>query len=282
VKRVIAALVAGLAVVAAAGGAAGAAEGGGGVDHGNIHVDVRVVTPGSDGATWYEPGDRNAPSPLRVESTLQMEHIGGGLGGLTVPAPCSTDGLLGTPNGFVYDVVVIDNATGEVRSTTTQCIEIAVPTPGVPAALLPAPPTIAEIWKAVPLPAPALNVSPDAEGVTGLATWLWSGSVAQVPVAVTINGWTVTGVANLTGYRFETGDGDRADTTAAGTRDQPAATHVYDVKGAYTISAASVWEAEVTMTGPLLPAPVPVGMGSAVLTSSRDYPVVEVRSALVR
>jgi hypothetical protein len=56
---------------------------------------------------------------------------------------------------------------------------------------------------------------------------------------------------------------------------------VYDVKGSYSVRVASVWDADVTMTGPGITTPLPVAIGRAVLTSTRAYPVVEVRSVLV-
>jgi hypothetical protein len=136
------------------------------------------------------------------------------------------------------------------------------------------------VWNAVALAAPPIGVSPADEGVVGLGTWLWTGGPAQVQVAVSLNGYTVSGTAHVVEYRFDGGDGDVASAPSAGTRDVPAATHIYDRKGTYALSVSSLWDADVTMAGPGLAAPVPVAIGRAVLTATRDYPVVEVRSVL--
>jgi hypothetical protein len=49
----------------------------------------------------------------------------------------------------------------------------------------------------------------------------------------------------------------------------------------YELQTASVWEGDVTMTGPGIAAPLPVQIGRAVVTTARDYRVVEVRSVLL-
>jgi hypothetical protein len=268
-------LAAALVVPAAAHASDG--SGSGGVVGGEIRVGLRVVVPGHDGSVSYEPGDHRAPSPVRVEATMRWSSPPG----IPIPATCVAGGGPAL-NGFVYDVTIYDTATGAVLSTQVVCVPVAVPGPGTGDSALPAPPTITEIWGAAGIPAPPIGVSPAQEGVVGLATWLWSGGPQQVPVAVTIRGWTVTGVATVGGYRFDPGDGTIVAGAIAGSLDAPAATHVYDVKATYALGVASVWDATVTMTGPGLTAPVPVAIGTAVVGATRNYRVVEVRSTLVR
>jgi hypothetical protein len=98
---------------------------------------------------------------------------------------------------------------------------------------------------------------------------------------VTLDGYRVAGVARLVGYRFSPGDGSMVTSTRPGSKANPAATHLYDVKGTYELQAASVWQADVTMTGPGLSTPVPVTIGTAVVSATRSYRVVEVRSTLL-
>jgi hypothetical protein len=272
---------------AAAPASAGSVGGGGGVDghspHPRVSVDLHVYAPGSDGTTSYGPHDHNAPSPVRVEA-VAAHSPGNGMENL-----CNAGSQPVTPTsvpwGWWYTVTIVDSATGQVLSTELVCMPLpsltGAGTPPPPPAL-PNPPTIAEVWDAVGIPAPPIGVNPANEGVVGLGTWLWSGGATQVQVAVTLNGYTVNGTARLVEYRFDGGDkGSTASAADAGSAAHPAATHVYDRKGTYALSVASVWDAQVTMVGPGITTPVPIAIGRAVVTTTRDYPVVEVRSVLL-
>jgi hypothetical protein len=270
---------------AAAPASAGSAGGSGGVDghsHPHLSVGLHVYAPGSDGTTSYGPHDRNAPSPVRVEA-VAAHSPGSGLENL-----CNAGNQPVTPTnvpwGWWYTVTTIDNATGKVLSTELVCVPLpplSDPTAPPPPPSLPSPPTIADVWDAVGIPAPPIGVSPADEGVVGLGTWLWSGGATQVQVAVTLDGYTVSGTAHLVEYRFDGGDGASASAPGAGSDQHPAATHVYDRKGTYALSVASAWDAEVTMVGPGITTPVPIAIGRAVVTTTQDYPVVEVRSVLM-
>jgi hypothetical protein len=272
-----------LATPAAAGGNG---HGGVGDQTGGPHVRVglEVFAPGHGGAAGgpsYGPHDRNAPRPVRYEA-IPSHSPPPGLDNLcnATQGPVTPDAV---PWGWWYTVVAIDTNTGQVISRQTVCVPLTpADTNGPPPPpALPAPPTIAEIWNAVGIPAPTIGVNPENEGVVGLDTWLWSGGATTVGIAVTLDGYTVTGIARRTGFRFDPGDGAPVTTDEAGTGDRPAATHVYDRKGTYPLAVSSLWEADVTMTGPGLLAPLPIAIGTAVVSSTRDYPVVEVRSVLV-
>ena len=152
-----------------------------------------------------------------------------------------------------------------------------------PPPVLPQPPTIGEIWNAAAIPGPQIGISPTTEGVTGLETWMWAANAqTSVAVSVTLDGFTVTGTAQLVGYEFDFGDGASTSTTTGGSEAQPAVRHTYETKGEYALGVASLWRGEFVMTGPGITTPLPVDLRTAQLTTTRDYTVVEIRSVLVR
>ena len=79
--------------------------------------------------------------------------------------------------GWTWRVQVIDIATGTVVTDEPECFAFSLadgpPGPGPVGAT---PPTIGEIWRTVHIPDPPLELSPPDDGVTGLATWMWSSS----------------------------------------------------------------------------------------------------------
>ncbi|MCU1426293.1 MAG: hypothetical protein JWL83_293 [Actinomycetia bacterium] len=275
-----------LSPVLAAAPASASGDGSGGVQTGpdaSVSVGLQVFAPGGDGSQSFGPHDQAAPRPIRY-SAVAAHSPPPGLDNLCNAA----SGPVGAGTvawGWWYTVTAIDNATGQVISTEMVCVPL--PLAGAPTGApppppaLPTPPTIAEVWDAVGIPAPTLGVNPGREGVVGLSTWLWSGGGTDVQIGVAVGGYAVQGRAHLVQYRFDAGDGMTTTAGAAGSSAAPAATHVYDVKGIYQLRVASVWEANVTMTGPGLVTPLPIAIGVAVVTSSRAYPVAEVRSVLV-
>ncbi len=189
------------------------------------------------------------------------------------------------PWGWRYTVYKRDRATGaligEPEDICVPLTDITSPTPPPPP-VLPQPPTIGEIWNAAALPAPQIGISPTTEGVTGLETWMWAADPrTTVAVSVTLNGFTVTGTAQLTGYHFDFGEGAPASSTTGGSADRPAVRHTYETKGQYTIRVATMWRGQFVMTGPGITTPLPVDLRTAQLTNTRAYRVVEIRSVLV-
>jgi hypothetical protein len=151
-----------------------------------------------------------------------------------------------------------------------------------PPPALPQPPTIGEIWNAAAIPAPQVGINPTTQGVTGLETWMWAANAqTTVGVAVTLDGFTVTGTARLVGYEFDFGEGAPVTSTTGGTESEPAVRHTYETKGDYSIRVAALWRGEFVMAGPGITTPLPVDLRTAQLTSTRDYDVVEIRSVLV-
>ncbi|MCZ7535652.1 MAG: hypothetical protein M5T61_06760 [Acidimicrobiia bacterium] len=138
-----------------------------------------------------------------------------------------------------------------------------------------------EIWESVGIAGPEVHVSPAGEGVTGLETWVWSGGATSAVVDATIGAWTVTGSASLVAWSVDPGDGTGAHATDhPGDAEDHALDHDYEIKGTYPLSVTAVWTADVTLSGPGLP-PVPVSIGTALLTSTRQYRVVEVVPVLL-
>ena len=208
-----------------------------------------------------------------------------------------TCGDQGQVVGFVR-YVEVDPAAG-TRTTLYHAFEcVDVPQLGDPgAAPLPAP-HLVDIHERVSeqLPLPGVHIDPHIDGLTGLDTFLWhddratsrvdhdddpsTEAVPGVEVTATAGPYTVTARAWIVEYRWETGDGATYSSPTAGSHDDPAATHVYDVKGDYEVVAETVWRGSYVWTatdgtsgrGDL---------GTGTRRSTRDYRVIEVRSVLV-
>jgi hypothetical protein len=236
---------------------------------GTLTVGLTVSLDGSPGV----PADsHDAPSPYRVVATPAHDATSP-LAGL-----CKPDD--GTMWGWTWRVQVIATATGAVVSDEPECIAYSPadgpPGPGPVGAI---PPTIGEIWRTAHIPDPPLELSPPDDGVTGLATWMWSSSPDTIAIDATLDGWTVHGVAHRTAFVFDAGDGGAVQRGAGGTEGSPAVAHMYERKGTYRVAVGTIWSATVAMTGPGVVAR-PTSIGSAWLTVSGNYPVIEVRSNL--
>jgi hypothetical protein len=149
------------------------------------------------------------------------------------------------------------------------------------AAATPDPPTPAEILRLIPWPRPTIDVSPDPEGLTGLNTWLWYPGPTSRQVGATLRGFGVTAAAELNDHAWATGDGWRAISETAGSRQRPSATHAYNTKGSYTLRLTQTWYPSFVITGgefgtiagPLEP---------QTFVGTRAYPVAEARAVLTR
>ncbi len=167
------------------------------------------------------------------------------------------------------------NDMSQPISTTKYCLEPQVPPP---------PPTPEEAWSAAAVPEPAINISPSSLGATGIETWLWGASAAGVPVSVSVRGYTVSGVAAPTEWRWSMGATERTSNpppdlraSVPGSPDQPAARYTYETKGSYTITHHVVWSGTFTVSGWGL-AGVALDAGAIIVETSRPYPVAEIRS----
>jgi len=264
---------------------AGAAVGGGGMldpDPGGettMTVDLTVAYPGTDGA--YTSGS-DSPSPVRYVAIPAARGEG-----LSIEFLCSAESADLAPGeipwGWRYTIIATETATGREVSRRWVCVPLADPaSPTIPPAPpVPTPPDIFEIWNSVGLPTPDLHTNPTGEGVTGLATWIWTGGPTTATVDASIGEFTVTGTAHLIAWNIDPGDGTTThDTSVPGDPEHHALDHTYEVKGTYPLSVTAVWVAEVALSGPALP-PTPVPIGAAQITASRRYRVVEVVAVLL-
>jgi hypothetical protein len=179
---------------------------------------------------------------------------------------------------------------------TFECLPI--PRSGDPDEFEVPPPRAVDIQDAVSrvLPLPELAVDPDPEGLTGLETYLWyrgdgaseleeveTSDGSQRPgltVTAAAGPYEVTATAWIVQYRWETGDGVAYTSSAPGSPDDPAATHIYETKGDYTVVTETVWVGTYTWAVGSLS-----GSGELdAVTQRTDHPytVVEARAVLTR
>jgi hypothetical protein len=257
--------------------AAGAtAEGSGQLHGGRLGVGIETNT---GGVVSLDASSPSLPPLVRYVWT-PLPGVPGSLENLCNASGGPVTGPAQVVFGWLYDVVGYSG--DRIVSHTHECVPFPDPNdrrPPPPPALIA--PTIGDVWRAVSLPRPVVGVNPVGRGVTGLATWLWSGGPTVAQVAVTVGNFRVTGTAHVVGYRFSTDEGFLGESGAPGDDAQPAATHRFAAKGAHELSVASLWHADVTMVGPGGAAPVPIDLDTAVLTATVAYPVVEVRTRLV-
>ena len=233
---------------------------------------VGIIAPGqSGGATTVSAGDPNGPPPYKYTWIP---------GGIVAGRSPGCDAGFGQP-GWPYTLLVQD-LSGAIVSQEIRCVPLN-PDGSIPAPpALPPVPSIGEIWRAAlrQIPPPKIGINPRPTGLTGLETWLWYEGPDELQVSTSIGPWTVTGSARVQDVVFEMGEGRTARADRAGSEADPAARYVYETKGQYRIVATARWGADFVLTGPGLP-PRPTPMGVAVLRSSEDYPVQEVRGLLV-
>jgi hypothetical protein len=247
---------------------------GGGTVSGDT-ILVGIIAPGQDGgggSGTVSAGDPNGPPPYRYTV------VPGGLVGAGIAPVC--DAGFGQP-GWPYSITVQD-LSGAIVSQEVRCVPLnpdgSPPPPPAP----PPVPSVGEIWRVAlrQIPPPKIGINPRPTGLTGLDTWLWYEGPEELQVSTTIGPWTVTGTARVQDVTFEMGEGRTVKAIGAGSEASPAARYVYETKGQYRIVATARWGADFVLTGPGLP-PRPTPMGVAVLRSSEDYPVQEVRGLLV-
>jgi len=233
---------------------------------------VGIIAPGQNGgAGTVRAGDPNGPAPYKYTWIP---------GGLVAHQSPGCDAGFGQP-GWPYTLLVQD-LSGAIVSQEIRCVPLN-PDGSMPAPpALPPVPSIGDIWRAAlrQIPPPKIGINPRPTGLTGLDTWLWYEGPEELQVSTSIGPWTVTGTARVQDVVFDMGDGRTARADHAGSESDPAARYVYETKGGYRVVATARWGADFVLTGPGLP-PRPTPMGVAVLRSSEDYPVQEVRGLLV-
>jgi hypothetical protein len=248
---------------------------GGGTVNGDTII-VGIIAPGQEGGsggpgTPASAGGQVSPSPYRY---TWLPPTTGGLAPID-PICVADSGVGGVPR-----TLVVQDLAGTIVNMEARCVPVGPTGPVLPP--LPPVPSIEEIWRAAlrQIPPPKIGINPRPTGLTGLETWLWYEGPAELQVSTSIGPWSVTGTARIQDVIFEMGEGRTARATSAGSEANPAARYVYERKGQYRIVATARWGADFVLTGPGLP-PRPTPMGVAVLRSTEDYPVQEVRGLLV-
>ena len=248
-----------------------------------LGVGLRVSVPGATGTghDTYAADDPNAPRPV-FERAIPASS--GGLVDLCMAPDGPTGPGYALGNGWNYYIELFATATGVYLSTLgTVCVPFGPAGAGTlpPPPPVSQPPTIGEIWRAVGLPIPAIGVSPEARGVTGLPTWIWTSGSAPVAVSVSLSGFRVTGTARVAGYGEFPGEGGWVRSRAGGSVGHPAFTHTYETAGTFRLGVATLWSASAVLSGPGLATPLTIALGTAVVTNGRDYPVVSVTTHLL-
>jgi PKD domain len=131
-------------------------------------------------------------------------------------------------------------------------------------------------------PNPNLAISPARVGLTGLRSYFWLDEPPQ-PITATASagGLTVIAEARPASYVWTFGD-DRSKTTVRPgrpwTKRRPGnISHMYETRGRYVLSIEILWSARWrTTTGSWN------DLGTFTTSESRDYPVREARTRLVR
>ncbi|HEV7525767.1 MAG TPA: hypothetical protein VGP92_12430 [Acidimicrobiia bacterium] len=236
---------------------------------GEITVGVTVGTPGSG----TSGGDSNRPL-VRYTISWSVDPTPaqtGSLNGLCLVAGSTAQQPV---FGFLYHLIGTD-PSGAIVDDRFQCVAFVNgdPTQRPPEPPLPAVPTFAEAWNSVQLPAPTVTLDPARRGITGLDTRISTTGATTIVIAATIRGYTITGTATLDHYAISV-DGQAA--TDAGTGH-----YTFETKGNHTIAVSAFWHGVAAITGPGLPNGLPtIDLGSATITSTRVYPVNEIRSVL--
>jgi hypothetical protein len=129
---------------------------------------------------------------------------------------------------------------------------------------------------------PALRAAPSKIGLTGLPTYVWlPRRPATVSATAEVPGLSVTAEAYPVRYIWDFGDGGIVETGSHGSawteRGAGSIRHIYQRKGAYTLSVRVVWYARWRVgRGPWRP------LGHFMNSATRDHPVREVVSVLRR
>ncbi len=262
------------AAVAASSGTSHAlgSDGGGSVSGGGhvvIHVDV--VAPGS--GTPGRAGSSSKRPLIEYLVSWSLDTVAAQTGSINgvCRVPSATAAIV---FGFQYHFIGTD-AQGKVVDDRFVCVAFAngdaTQRPAAPA--LPPVPTFGEAWNSVQLPAPPVTLDPAARGITGLDTRISTAGPASVVIAATIRGYTITGTATLDHYAISV-DGGPPTIASQG--------HFsFETKGNHTVAINAVWHGVAILAGPDLPAAVPgLDLGEATITSTRTYPVNEIRSVL--
>ena len=260
------------------GGLAGGVAGGGGQPTG----PTEPTTPVQHGNNNVIPvSTGSAPQ----QTTRWVRHYWGG-NPFEDPGYATNAPILCSGGARPYEDTLMVIATGEITSRVTGCEAPGSATPGGPGSPPPPPPTPDEVWRIVPLATPVFGISPEVDGLTGMATYLWDPrGNGPVSTTATIRGYTTTATAVPSRWEWRMGGGGRNPNPVLvsgrpGTRERPAATYTYETKGDYTLTLTVTWSGTYTFTGPGGGPAQTVDLGTTSRTSTRTYHVPELRPVL--
>jgi hypothetical protein len=238
---------------------------------GNISVGIVVETPGA--GVGGHGGDGSARPLVQYDVSWSVDPIAAQTGSLN--GLCIVPGGTGVGAfGFEYHLVGRD-AAGNIVDDRFVCVAFVNgdPRQRPPQPAVPAIPTFGEAWNSVQLPPPAVTLDPARRGITGLDTRISTAGPATVGIAATIRGYTITGIATLDHYTISV-DGGPATYASNGH-------YTFETKGDHIIAISAIWHGVATISGPDLSGAIPaVDLGDATITSTRTYPVNEIRSVL--
>jgi hypothetical protein len=141
-------------------------------------------------------------------------------------------------------------------------------------------PTIEEVWRHAHLPTPVVGLDPASRGITGLDTRIWTETGTSLTIGASLDGYTITGTATVTGYLVQVDDEPATRTSTSGSASNPIAHYMFETKGKHQVRVGVLWHGVATFTGPALIAPVTISLGDATITATRAYTVNEVRGVL--
>lgn len=217
-------------------------------------------------------------------SAGECESGGGGSGdsspGLTVerivrsePSICA-----GTPDALL-EILEYYNSQGLLVDRVSRCVGAIVPGELVP--VPPPPPSPTEVMERLPLPAPEVHTSPPGQGLVGFETYFWWGAVTTLPpVNVQVGEWSATVTPQLEQVRWDFGNGDSATSDRAGNEADPSVVYTYTSQCDCTVTVTATWGGTVSLSHPLLGAPLTQQATGVAFSESLPYDVIE-REAVV-
>jgi hypothetical protein len=236
------------------------------------HTTHETYAPVPKPGSGAPPQQRDSGKATPLVSYVSYQLFGDGparTGDLT--GLCWLDGTHTKP-GYQYRIVgtAADGSVVEDR-LVCQPFDPATQKPVPPQ--LPRLPTIAEAWGAAQLPDPIVVTDPATRGITGLETRISTTGPTSLDVHAPVDGYDMVAHVHLDHYTISVDGGPavRADHDS----------YMFETKGNHTIEITAVWKGDATLTGPDLIAPIHIDdIGTATLTTTRTYPVHEIRSVL--
>jgi hypothetical protein len=268
IRRLLALLIlcsAALATTAACARADFAGGGGGLGSSGGLKTDISYDTPGGATGAHTPAGQRSLITYVWVVYKADPSGEGDTSGVCDASSDPATD-VLG--NYFRKILTALD---GEILVDVVVCEPLvngqSVPPP------VPAPPTVEEAWKSAQIPPPDVQTDPAKRGITGLPTRIWTTAATQFSIHVDLRGYRVTGTATLDYYEISVDGG----APVRATNDE----FTFETKGNHRIVVTAVWHGHATLSGNDIDPPIDLGdIGTATISSTRTYPVHEIRSVL--